>query len=94
MDTGDWLVAHAVNILNVRNVDVSGDLRAMQLQRTALSAHVDSTFAGQNVNFTVDFLPGQGEKLVQLVFEKLMANAKDGVIKIGKRTGLVESEET
>ena len=87
LDAGNWLVAHAVNVLNIKNVDIKGDLRGMALKGAQLSADVQGTFAEQPIHFSVDFLPGKGEEFAKRLFEKLMGDAKAGLLKIGPRTG-------
>ncbi|KAL8872337.1 MAG: hypothetical protein Q9174_002021 [Haloplaca sp. 1 TL-2023] len=82
LDVGSWVVQHAFNILNIRMIEVTGDLRGLCKQGTQLKARVVGTFAEQNVDFTLDFTPAKGEQMAKDVFQKLMNDVKAGVLKI------------
>ena len=82
LDASAWVTAHTFNTLNLKSVELSGDLRGLLKNSTEFKAHVVGTFAEQSIDFSVDFTPGQGEKLAEQVFQKLMADAKSGVLKI------------
>ncbi|KAI9804315.1 MAG: hypothetical protein M1833_007122 [Piccolia ochrophora] len=82
LDMGSWMVSNAVNILNVTSVEVTGDLRGLAQEGSKLSARVVGTFAGENVDFSCEFLPAQGEEFVKRVFTQLLDDAKAGILKI------------
>ena len=84
MDAGDWVVNHTFNILNIKSIEATGDLRGLCQQGTSLQAHIVGTFAEENVDFSVAFYPAQGEEMVKNVFAKLMKDMKDGILNIGK----------
>ena len=79
MKAGAWVVAHTANILNIRTIEVTGDLRGLCQQGTELKAHIEGTFAEKEVNFSIDFLPGKGEELVKAVFQKFLKDIKAGL---------------
>ena len=78
-----WMATHAANLLEVKRVEVSGDLRAACASETQLAARLVGTFAGEHVDFSVGFTPGKGEDMVKTVFEWLIGEVKKGVLKIG-----------
>ena len=82
LDMGNWLAKNTFNILYLKSVDVTGDLRGLCKQGTELKAHIVGTLAGHDVDFSCGFLPAQGEELVKRVFERLLADVKSGVLKI------------
>lgn len=84
LDVGGWVVKHTLNILNIKSVEVTGDLRGLCKQGTELKAHIEGTFADNNIDFSVDFVPVQGEEMVKRVFAKLMGDVKAGVMSIKK----------
>ena len=81
LDAGNWIVGHGANILNITQVDVSGDLRGLT-QGFALHAHVVGTFAEQPVDVKVDFVPGSGDQVAKQLFDMLMGDLKNGALKI------------
>ena len=85
MDAGAWVVKHTVNILNIKKVELTGDLRGLCQKGTRLQAHIVGTFAEQNVDFSVDYTPAQGEEMVKGVFQKLMGDMKSGALSIVKK---------
>jgi hypothetical protein len=86
LDVGQWVTNHEGNILNIRSVDVTGDLRGLCAQGSVLKAHIVGTFAEQNVDFNCDFIPksGGGEEFVKRVFKILLDDMKEGLLKIAK----------
>lgn len=82
LDAGNWVASHSLNILNIRSVDVSGDLRGLLQQGKELNAHVVGTFAEKNVDVSVNFSPGKGEEMAKNLFQQLMNDVDKGVMKI------------
>lgn len=77
-----WLASHAAtDILDVRRVEVSGDLR-VAVKEAALSARLEGTVAGQSVDFSVGFTPGKGEDMVKSVFATVIDKIKDLSIRL------------
>lgn len=77
-----WMASHAGSLLDVQRVEVSGDLRGACLGETQLAARLVGTFAGNHVDFSVDFTPGKGEDMLKTVFEWLIGAVKKGVLEI------------
>lgn len=84
IDVGGWVIKHTVNILNIQTVEVTGDLRGLCKEGTELKAHVVGTFADNQVDFSVEFLPAKGEELCKRVFERVMGDVKAGVVRVKK----------
>ncbi|KAM3416886.1 hypothetical protein BST61_g8474 [Cercospora zeina] len=78
----NWTVANAMNILNLREIKISGDLRALVKQNKPLKASVHGTFAGQKVDFDVEFFPGKGADFAHSVFTRLFDDVKSGLLVI------------
>jgi hypothetical protein len=68
--------------LDLRRVEVSGDLRGAGAGTAELGAAVVGRFVGQEVDFSVGFTPGKGEVMVGEVFERLIGMVKTGLVKI------------
>jgi hypothetical protein len=80
---GAWIIAHGVNLLNIRKAEASGDLAAF-VNGKPITFSIDATIAEQNVKANVSFSLGQGEEVVKHLFEELINRIKSGVLKIPK----------
>ncbi|KAJ0333957.1 hypothetical protein COL922a_010172 [Colletotrichum nupharicola] len=84
LDVSDWVVTRAINILNIREIEVTGDLGAVCERKSKLKARITGTFAEHEVDVSIDFTPGDGEELIKELFEELMDKVKSGIISIAK----------
>ncbi|KAI4193575.1 MAG: hypothetical protein LQ350_008251 [Teloschistes chrysophthalmus] len=84
LDAGNWVVQHAFNILNIRIIEITGDLRGLCKEGTKLQARIVGTFAEQAVELNMEFLPAKGEEMCKEVFRRLIEDVKGGVLKIKK----------
>ncbi|KAJ0268030.1 hypothetical protein COL940_013789 [Colletotrichum noveboracense] len=84
LDVSDWVITRAINILNIREIEVTGDLGAVCERKSKLKARITGTFAEHEVDVSIDFTPGDGEELIKELFKELMDKVKSGIDSIAK----------
>lgn len=80
---GKWLVDHAGNIFNLKQVELGGSLGGASNKQPFI-LHIRGTFADCPVDVHAEFTPGQAEDMVKKVVMNWMDEAKKDITKFIK----------
>lgn len=67
-----WIAKNGSGIFDPSSVLVSGDLRGVINRTSPLEARIEGAFMSKPMDLTVDFVPGEGEEMIRVIFDKLV----------------------
>ena len=89
LDAAAWLNDKGANVLNIRRMEINGDLRGI-CNGVELDVRIIGTITETNIDWSLKLKVNNGDKLIKALFDKIFNDVKGGILSLKHRPGWVK----